>query len=553
MTTTTERPGTIRASIHQDAINRVSEFFSATNRDILNELLQNSRRSGAARVEITTGKRTIKVSDDGMGIGDPASILAFGQTGWDEPDTRNEHPAGMGLYALARREQVSIVSRTRDGGAWRVELTPDHFVGKLEAPVVTLPEEDVPAGTSVAFTTTTTDPKIVITEAARHYPLPVSIDGVDVQQEDFLHAATHIEEWRGVRIGVYEGGFRGRMNFHGVVIEHPQLPQVEGIEQTWHVRADVRDCPELTLTLPARRDVVETPFMEELRRACRLAVYRAISRMDKPADLPFAVQQEAAGMGIELPDAAPRLAKWEPGTARETRYWSNHQRRHPLGDGPIIVGLSMEVQDQQALGRAAERSGLTERLYEPDPRLSGYRWYDRLVSADLMSITITDEYSERDLEEIRQDEKAAVEQRPESILINLTCSDGSGILLPADLAFLEGEEGDCQGNRGTPLVTRDSGIEIHELRQLMMDAYFYPDDDGDCDTVDTQEYELEQVYERTATRVLRSPEDAAEAAIIKAVKQHIIHEIPSNMTAVIRIKRGEAIQVILEEDDSQDM
>ena len=455
----------------------------------------------------------------------------------------------MGLYALARCAQVSIVSRTRDGRAWRVNLTPDHFVGKLEAPVMTLPEEEIPAGTSVTFLTMMTD-KRTITETARHYPLPVTIDGEEAPQEDFLHDAIHTEEWAGVRIGVYEGRIRDQMNFHGVVIAQPELPKVEGIEQTWGVRTDVQDCPELKLTLPARREVVETPFMDELRHACKLAIYRAIGQGKKPADLPFAARQEAAGMGINLPDATPMLRKWEPGTAKGDQYWTNHRRRHPLGDDPMIMGLSAEVQDLQALRRAAERNGLAERLYEPDPRLSGYGWYDRLVSVDLMSVTINDEYGERDLEKIRGDEKASVDQRPKSILITLDRSDGSEIILPADLAFLEGEDGDSQGGKGTPLVTRDSEIEVLELRQLMMDAYFCPDDDHDSDSFDTQEYNLEQDYEKAAIRILRSQEEAARENIINAVRQHIIYEIPSGMSALIQVKRGEAVQVTLEKNDS---
>ena len=38
MTTEERIPSTIQATIHQDAINRVSEFFNATTRDILREL-----------------------------------------------------------------------------------------------------------------------------------------------------------------------------------------------------------------------------------------------------------------------------------------------------------------------------------------------------------------------------------------------------------------------------------------------------------------------------------------------------------------------------------
>ena len=113
--TITEIPESIQATIHQDAINRVSAFFNASTEDILNELLQNARRSGATTVDISTEGAEISVSDNGDGIGNPETILAFGQSGWDENTTRRENPADMGIYALARRNQVSVTSKTKDG------------------------------------------------------------------------------------------------------------------------------------------------------------------------------------------------------------------------------------------------------------------------------------------------------------------------------------------------------------------------------------------------------------------------------------------------------
>ena len=58
-------PKEIRATIHEDAIQKVSRFFNATTAECLNELLQNSRRSGATRVDITLRANTVTVTDDG--------------------------------------------------------------------------------------------------------------------------------------------------------------------------------------------------------------------------------------------------------------------------------------------------------------------------------------------------------------------------------------------------------------------------------------------------------------------------------------------------------
>ena len=202
---TAQIPHSIQASIHQDAINRVSQFFNATTPDILNELLQNARRSGASRIEITAGDGRVTITDDGHGIKDPAAILAFGQTEWEKKTTLSEHPAGMGLYALARRKLVTVRSKSGNGSTWQVSLTPDHFVGKIPAPVGRIPEDGTPTGTTVTFTNERNDQNIEreVQTAAMYYPLPVYFNDHRVEQANFLQQAEYTEEWHGIKIGVY--------------------------------------------------------------------------------------------------------------------------------------------------------------------------------------------------------------------------------------------------------------------------------------------------------------------------------------------------------------
>ena len=546
--TTAQIPGFIRASIHQDALNRVPEFFNATNSEIMNELLQNARRSGATRVEITTGEDGVTVADNGHGIRNPASILAFGKTEWEKQATMAEHPAGMGLYSLARCEHVSITSRTADSAAWRVDLTPEHFVGNLKAPVEPAPENTLPTGTTVTFSCRHNDGRSIM-ETARHYRLPVSINGQEAPREDFLQGAKHIQEWQGVRIGVYPRPQRGKLNFHGVLIKEPNLPNVETVGGTWSTQADVRDCPQLSLTLPARREVVETPFMEELRRACRAATYRAMLLQKEPVNVPWSVKQDAAEMGILLPDAAPELEGWGARTASDNQHaWGRGgMNRRGIEADSILMELELAPPDQQALERAAERNGLLVRLLRPDHRLRGYGWYDRLTKAEELRVTITDQDGEHDLEGIRNGEDKMENQRPDRIELRVTLSDDSEISLDADVVFHEEEN---QGEDARPLVTRDSGIGVDDLTELMMDSYFWPSDDAAADSVETQEEESRLGYEREATEMLSSREEALMSAIRGAVRRHVMHEVPTGMTANIRIRNGDPLQVTLERDPS---
>ncbi len=560
--TTQQLPQSIQASIHQDAIQRVSEFFNASTKDIMNELLQNARRSGASQVEITMENGQITVSDDGQGITDPAAILAFGQTEWDRQEARDEHPAGMGLYALARRELVTIRSKTEDQTAWQVRLTPGHFVGQIPAPIERLDGEHLRTGTTVAFTEERPEERI-IQETARFYPLPVFLNGVRVEQEDFLARASHITEWNGVRIGVYTGAShyrnikRTEMNFHGIIVGYPELPDMESITLWWSTQADVRDCPQLELTLPARREVVENQFMDELRQACQTAIYQAMTLRPEPVDVPWKVQQDAALEGIPLPDATPKLKKWEPEKACYTYYDYRHDRqdRQDIGEDPILMDLDILTPDQQALARAAAMNGIMDRLFAPDQRLEGYGWYDRMTRAAELNITVTGPDGEHNLKELRDENKKLENDRPDRITFTITtetlAQDGNThsaeIPLPSDMAF-EKDEDDYQ-DEVSALVTQDSSIRINELASLLLDAFFSPSDDKDADSFDTQEHYYQEAYERTATILLSAGDEAIITNITKALDRHVRFEVPQGKTATIQMMRDKPIQVTLEDSE----
>ena len=110
-------PASIRARVHDGAIDRVTRFFNASASDAFVELIQNTRRSGATRLDVATeaipaGGIRVTVTDDGDGIADPAVLLSFGESGWDAETAEREDPAGIGVYALSKRG-CSVSSRPR--------------------------------------------------------------------------------------------------------------------------------------------------------------------------------------------------------------------------------------------------------------------------------------------------------------------------------------------------------------------------------------------------------------------------------------------------------
>ena len=553
--TTQQMPRQITASIHQDAINRVGDFFDATISTITNELLQNSRRAGSSRVDVTidAGNR-IKIADDGNGIADPEAILAFGLSQWNPTTTDRENPAGMGLYSLARRKEVRIQSKSAYSDAWCVNLTPDHFVGRLPAPVETVNDYDRPHGTTIEFTGNFSD-EAMISQAARYYPLPVHVNGKPAPQVDFLKDALHTELWQGVRIGVYQSaipltyGQSGLLNFHGTLVNRPHLPYVKAIQSCWSAKVDVIDCPRLDLTLPARQEIVQSPFADELREACRATIYRAILLQPEPVDVPKIAQEDAANLGVNIPDATPKLEQWQSRSAETNYYHVEPKPRLPIGDDSILMTLDMPPPDQQTLSRAAERNDTSQRLFEPNPQLQGYDWYDAMTKVTGYGITVSDEKGDHNLLFARHT-NTNISPRPNRIEFTLQTDAQdvkSDIQLPTDLAFEE--EYEVYMDDVNPLVTQDSEISTQDLVEIMKLAFFQPSDDKNADSYDIQEDDHEAAYSMIATSLIESKDQAIINSVIAAVQRYILYQIPNGSTATIRVRQHEPTQVTISKDE----
>ena len=103
-----------RARVDDEAMGRISRLFDGGLNEVAQELLQNARRAGATEVRAEVAGGALVVSDNGTGIADPETVLAFGYSGWDEKTAEAEDAAGMGCFALALRRS-RITSRAAGG------------------------------------------------------------------------------------------------------------------------------------------------------------------------------------------------------------------------------------------------------------------------------------------------------------------------------------------------------------------------------------------------------------------------------------------------------
>ena len=375
-------PPTIRARIHDSALKRVTRIYASTLADIMTEALQNSRRAAATRVHIAVAtptvhpdhdapgssepRFTVTIADDGAGIADPAVLLSFGENGWSDDLVRREDAAGFGFASLSRRGcTVSSRPRSPEGHTlpgWRADLAPEHFIGEAEAEIHADDSAPFPHGTSISFQATETAAAIrrAAESAARHYPLPVFHEelpssgpgGEQLERRAFLDGAVHAEPWRGLAFGVFRNRNRGYndpdLNFHGLTLP-VRLPTVETVHGgNWSVRADclprtrsgVRDCPELELVLPARKEAVENGFLKEMRSAARLAIYRAMAAESSPRPA-FEDWKRACDAGIDIAPPQATLRPWRPGVA-DVDDWHEPPRLAEAGHDALVMACDPE-------------------------------------------------------------------------------------------------------------------------------------------------------------------------------------------------------------------
>ena len=581
---------TIRARIHETAVKRVTRIYAATLADIFAETLQNSRRAGATRVHIAVaglpGRAaeprgphfTVTIADDGAGIADPAVLLSFGENGWDDATVRREDAAGFGFASLARRS-CAVASRPRspDGQivpGWRVQLAPEHFLGEAEAEVHADDEAPYPWGTSISFEAAETVEAVrsAAETAARHYPLPVIFedrtDGDTAGPEElprraFLDGAVHAEPWRGLVFGVFRNRHTGYsdpdLNFFGLTLAL-RLPTVETVHgATWTVLADVEDCPDLELVLPARKEAVENAFLKEMRAAARLAIYRAMAADPEPRPA-FEDWTRAREAGIDIAPPPPVLRPWRPGTA-QVDDWRDLPKPAPagpdsLGDSlghssgdALVMDCDPEPPEAQALWRAAEREGIAPRLFEADRRLEGYGWYDALgrvtgIAAELVLDGKRHALDDAPLPERTGPTAEILPPRPEAIRFALAVTAAGvstagvparALDLPADLA-LAGEAWSGLDD-AVPLVTADSSLRPHDLARLLRAGFFSPSDDVEADSWETQRERFDEDALHLATRLLLSDDEACRQSIAEAVRRELIWFAPRGRTVDIRIRR----------------
>ena len=525
----------IRASVHKNAVQRVAQFFDASTQQIVDELVQNARRAGASRIEAWTDSSSLIVNDDGCGITDPETVLAFGKSAWNEEINRIEHPAGMGLYSLARL-RTRIESRaieTQAGGqppAWAMNLDLAAFTGKRDIAVETTTDGPRPHGTrTIVQCSDTGSFETAIRRAALYGPVTIFLNGNRLLQRRFMAPAMHVEEWRGLRIGVFMYSGSGlhdwELNFHGREVNGIHLPQVRLMTGWWHVKMEAIACPELELALPARGTLVPTPFLDRLREEAKRIIFRSM-RDTEGVNVSAKLQHEARSESIQLPTAAPQLSPW--------RAESHGAAAHVVGDklatpeavpqDAIVMAARMDTATAWMVDRATRGTAIGKRLYQPNVTYEGYPWYDNLSTLAQVTTEVRSHDSVKELNNLGDGQECPRNGRPNTITLKfrIETSDGEPELLETDtdVAFDHDVWFGGLMSDVSVLVTAESAISEDELVELMVDALHHvPQDDEEY--CRERKEAFQQEARATARDLLLGPEKSMKKGIEDSVRLNV--------------------------------
>ncbi len=507
---------TLLASVSAKILSKADRLFTNNLNDILIELLQNSRRAGAAQVDILTepsGNGTlITLRDDGKGIEDFSALLRLGDSDWDAETLAREDPAGMGFFSLLHHG-VAVTSLHQ-----RAVITKNSSLGR--EPVEIVPAESFIAGTELRFFRPEKQIEVAsaVKSVGRYGRLAIVVDHVAIDREDFLSGALFVKRIDGVRIGVFRKPAWTEWNFHGRLINRstPSLTNVlvgeDGQAISLGVRFDVLEATNIRLKLPDRSAIVEDERYAELCRESRIAMYEYLHTLaDHCAS--FEQYREAQGLGVPLKEASPWFRTFTALPADdETAYREFFGKREGLTLGPLdqiaIVDLEHSADDPFAFTfRTAINhfENLNVRPVAANHAYRGYDWYDSIAVFTGFAML----FNGRPADEFEADPLLNVVETIELSFV-LEGKDGHRSRFSWKLPFAAKQSDDFEPvlfvTKNSPWMLQEGVSEPFDLVEAATHLAFSPGDDVESDSHETQ---LGYFQDEVQTAIIRTLGGAA--------------------------------------------
>ena len=553
--------------------------------ETISELIDNARRSGATRIDVTVDKQAERcaVTDNGCGIAHPMVLLRPGASGWNarpmtcaghEWPIKSETPAGCGMFLLAQRG-IDIETRTEGWSGWKVRVDLNALGAQRLAATPAQPEK---VGTQVTFDLERNESlnvEAAVRSAAHYLNAAVFINGLRVQKTtDKDIQIVGRTDFNGIEIEVVRDFNLGRQarvsrtaraswrtkgagherapncSFFGRAARLPDLPAIPDGNAVWTVNVNVHKPTPLALTWPARNELAPGAARDELMNECLTAVYRMAATAQSTGTFPQAAIEEASRLGVKLEGsraAQLQLREWTPSLA------GGDTEPSELVDADrdaIVIGEStLNYAEQQTLDAArghgdgslkGRASSTGRRLLAADPAMDGHPEYERLDRLATMSA-----YAINDGERMPVGGNNATTGEVDLIEIELNLSTADGRAASTTVA---GDIALCSPARRkrwneSIAVSRNSKANVRELAQRVVDAYLSDDEEEE-----SQQEAADAMFEDAVGDIalMRGDELTAAREVIELVADKMGYLIPQGHSVVIRKASGEAATATIE-------
>ena len=185
----------VKVEVNERRLLANSRFAFSSTATVIREMIQNGRRAGATRIDISTpNKKTLVFTDNGSGIADMQDLLRIADSGWEESIKDTDSPFGMGfLVAVYSCNHLKVVSGNQQLECDTASLLDMQLVQVvLTKKTVKGTRIELTGGNIEKLIADITDPKPsrgdqsyeAIRKEARGFPIPVYFNGTEVERPD---------------------------------------------------------------------------------------------------------------------------------------------------------------------------------------------------------------------------------------------------------------------------------------------------------------------------------------------------------------------------------
>lgn len=183
----------IAAGVNAKRLLEGTRALFSTSATAYAELMQNARRAGASKINITVAKAgdgtNVLFEDDGVGIEDFYALISLAESGWDEAIVKAEQPFGIGFCSVAFAAKCIVVESRRQ----RIEFTQDDII--LQRKIALKPSK-VKVGTRIHLMGTTLSKRSIeeaLERFAQGFPISIWMNQQAVERQHALGQADLVE------------------------------------------------------------------------------------------------------------------------------------------------------------------------------------------------------------------------------------------------------------------------------------------------------------------------------------------------------------------------